>query len=99
MHSYAPPRLDGHTVLYRGKRFYVFEVDAEHPFENFEAHAQVLVYDARYGSPVAFCDANLNGVVAPGTMQDSIPVYGMNPRELVQEVKAALTVFERHFMR
>jgi hypothetical protein len=32
-------------------------------------------------------------------MQDSIPVYGMNPRELVQEVKAALTVFERHFMR
>ena len=94
---YPPPQLDGHKVLYRGNRFYVFEVDALHPFSGFEAHAQVLVWDGRYGDTVAFCDANLNGYVAPGTVQDSIEIYGMNPRELVQEVKRALNLFEKHF--
>jgi hypothetical protein len=88
--SYSAPRLDGHCYLHRGRRFYVFKIDAHHPFQGYEAHAQVVVYDKRYGEVVAFCDPNLNGYIAPGIVADSIEIYGINPKALVQDVKRAL---------
>ena len=76
-----------------------FEVDAIHPFGGHEAHAEVLVFDKLYGDVVAFCDANLNCRVSVGSLQDSLPVYGMNPRDLVREVKKALKEIELYFAR
>jgi hypothetical protein len=32
MAHYTPPELDSHKVAYHGRRFWIIEVDAEHPF-------------------------------------------------------------------
>jgi hypothetical protein len=31
--SYTAPELNGHTVPYKGQRYWVIEVDSNHPFE------------------------------------------------------------------
>jgi hypothetical protein len=43
---YPPPQLDGNNVPYKGTRYLVIEVDAEHPFEFVTADfAKFAVYD------------------------------------------------------
>jgi hypothetical protein len=92
---YFQPPLSGHRCLYRGKRFYVFAVDALHPYLGHEALADVLVYDKRVGAVVAFCDANLNGYVAAAACPNEVPIYGANPKALVREVQTALKILGR----
>ena len=44
--TYISPELAGHNVLYKGKRYWVIEVDAEHPFEWMDSEtAHYAVYD------------------------------------------------------
>jgi hypothetical protein len=37
MHDYKPPQLSGHNVAYKGKRYWVIEIDNDHPFEFVDA--------------------------------------------------------------
>lgn len=93
--SCTPPKLNGHRTLFKGKRFYVFEVSTECPFEGYEAEADVVVFDKLYGDVVATCDRNLNCDVTVGFGPMSVPVYGANPKRLVLEVKKALKTLEQ----
>jgi len=48
MPIYIPPELSGHKVAYRGRRYYVIEIDENHPFKLFDVnHGEFVVYDAR----------------------------------------------------
>ena len=35
--KYTPPQLSGHKVAYKGKRYWVIEIDEAHPFEGVDA--------------------------------------------------------------
>jgi hypothetical protein len=50
------PVLNGHNVAFKGKRFWVIEVDEDHPFEWVTADlAQYVVYDKPIGATIATC--------------------------------------------
>lgn len=94
MSWYTSPKLDGHTVIYKGRRFWVFEISGLHPFFGHEAHCDVIVYDKLHNCPIGFCDKNLNGYVSLGNLQGSYPIYGSNPEQLIVEVRKALKTFD-----
>jgi hypothetical protein len=84
------PELHGHNILYKGRRYWVIEIDTDHPFETLEEDYTVIVFDKLYDEPVAFCDANLNGYVSCGGLLHNVPVYGINPRALAREVSMVI---------
>jgi hypothetical protein len=47
MPRYTPPELEGHKVAYRGRRFWIIEVDEQHPFDWVEAvFGEYTIWDA-----------------------------------------------------
>jgi len=96
--KYIYPDLNGHKVLYKGKRFWVFEISSEFPFKGMEEFCQVIVYDKGYGCEVAGAEKTANGycgsLIGP---QDSVEVSGCSPEELVDSVIHASRYYERHF--
>lgn len=58
------PQLSGHKILYRGRRYIAFEVDEEHPFDEWEDSAQFLVWDGLYGWPLAVGKVSSNGLLS-----------------------------------
>ena len=45
--DYIYPDLNGHKVLYKGKRFWIFEISKEFPFRGYEEFCDVIVYDKK----------------------------------------------------
>ena len=44
--TYTSPEIAGHNVPYKGKRYWVIEVDADHPFEWVDSEvANYAIYD------------------------------------------------------
>jgi len=87
-HLYTPPKLSGHKMLYKGKRYWAFEINQEHPFENYEQDCSIIIYDKLCGGVAAWCDMSGNGQFA-GHMpysQQSIEIEGKTIRDLVQNV-------------
>ncbi len=54
--TYTKPELNGHQVLYAGRRYYVFEVSNNYPYEDCETHCDLVIFDKS--------DELCNGVVA-----------------------------------
>jgi hypothetical protein len=85
---YKRPLLKNHKVLYRGKRYWVFEVDNENPYESAEIASSLVVFDKLYGAIAAFCNqingSGYEGVIPIG--QNSIEIKAENIRALVAEV-------------
>lgn len=96
MSKYTPPQLSGHTVLFKGTRYYVFKVSKDHPFEGYEDGYTVLVYDKLYGTVVGFCSDELVGICNPSTFQESLPLKAKDVRDLVSQVDFALEAFDRY---
>ncbi len=94
MSRYMSPKLNGHAVIYKGRRFWIFDISEFHPFFGHEAHCDVIVFDKLHNCPIGFCDRNLNCNVSLGTIQESFPVYGSSPEQLIVEVKKALKAFD-----
>ena len=60
--QYTPPELDGHNVPYKGKRYWVIEVDSEHPFEWVDSKvANYAVYDKSMGYVIATVQGRKDG--------------------------------------
>lgn len=85
---YIRPELDGHKVLYKGLRYWVFEVSAECPWEGLEGYWTIAVFDGEFGVTVAYCnevvDAGFEGYIEWG--QSGLPVSGKDIKELVRDV-------------
>lgn len=86
--SYTPPNLVNHKVIYKGKRYWVFEVNSENPYEDAEKFSSLLVFDKLYGAVAAFCnrisDSEYEGEIPIG--QNSIEIKAKNIKDLVAEV-------------
>lgn len=100
MVTYAAPRLDGHKILYKSRRYWIFEIDedhpyTEHPYEGFEKYYEVVVYDKFEHCPAAFCSKDLRGDLNLGTFQDNIGVSGDDFRSLIVDVQTKLKDFQR----
>ena len=97
--KYSQPKLTDHKVLYKGKRYWVFEIDKEHPYENYEKDCNCVVFDKFYGGCViSWCnkleDGSFKGIVSYG--QGSIEVDGRTPKELVDSVVSTYKWMERN---
>jgi hypothetical protein len=94
---YTPPVLVGHNVLYKGKRYWVIQIDNDHPFENYENDCSYVVFDKECGCVISWCemmdDGSFKGYIQYG--QGSIEVEGKTPKELVQSVVKSFKWIER----
>jgi hypothetical protein len=46
--SNRPPKLFGHKVAYKGKRYWVIELDCDHSFEGFDVNCgEFVIFDMR----------------------------------------------------
>ena len=88
MHKYTPPVLNGHKVLYKGKRYWAFEISKEHPYENYEKDCSIIVYDKYCDAVAAWCDSSIDGAYTGYIPygQGSIEVNGHTVKELVTSV-------------
>ena len=96
MPRYTPPILNGHNVVYKSKRYWIFEIDKDHPYETFETHYELIVYDKLEAYPAAFCHKNLTGDLNLNTFQDNLSVSGYDYKSLIANIDAKLKWFERN---
>jgi hypothetical protein len=79
MPKFARPHLDGHRVLYKGKRYWVIEVDADHPFEGIDAScAEFVVYDLLARGVVATATKMAKGRYACSLMSHVALTYSVD---------------------
>jgi len=67
---YIPPVLNGHKILYKGKRYLVFEVSSEYPYEGYEEFCEFVIFDksdAIYNGIVASCSRQSDGTFSGET--------------------------------
>lgn len=86
--KYVAPKLNGHNILYKGRRYWAFEVSKEFPYEGSEDIDSVAIYDGLFETDVAWCHIEANGqfkgVVAYGMHE--LTVSGSTIRELIDDV-------------
>jgi hypothetical protein len=95
---YIYPELNGHKVLYRGKRFWVFEINSEFPFEGHESYCDVIVFDKGHGDAMAGAKKTSKGY--KGSIFDTlytIEITGETPTELVDSTIEAWRSAEKNF--
>jgi hypothetical protein len=96
--SYLKPKLNGHNVLYKGRRYWVFEVSEDFPFYGSEEIDKIIVYDGVYDKDVCWCHVNekgeFEGSVPYG--QHGLPVSGKTVRDLVDDVSKTVKWCERN---
>lgn len=94
---YLKPTLNGHKVLYKGSRYWVFEVSKEFPFRGCEDIDKIVVYDGIYKTVIAWCHLDENGeyVGEVPCGQHLLGVSGKTVRDLVNDVSKTLRYVER----
>lgn len=85
---YTVPKLANHKVLYRGKRYWVFEISSENPFENMEDVCSIIVYDKFCAASAAYCTYSKDGKIVGNIpySQQSIEIEGGSAREIASQV-------------
>lgn len=85
---YTPPVLDHHKILYKGKRYWVFEISRENPYENMEDVCSIIVFDKLGGGIAAYCNYKEDGSIIGDIpySQQSIDLEGKNGRDISSQV-------------
>ena len=85
---YTEPKLKNHKILYKGKRYWVFEIDKEHPFENMEDVCSIIVYDKFCDGIACYCNYKEDGTMVGDIpySQQSIDVEGKDGRDISSQV-------------
>jgi hypothetical protein len=86
--KYTEPELTNHKILYKGKRYWVFEVNKENPFQNMENVCSILVYDKFCDGIACYCKYKDNGSIEGNIpySQASIHVEGKDGRDIAIQV-------------
>lgn len=95
---YSRPNLHGHKTLYKGKRYWVFEVSSEYPFEGYEEEFSLVLYDCLYGGVITggkMEEGKLKGYIQFG--MGSIDVSGVTLRDFIEDAKATSNWVSREF--
>ena len=95
MRKYIPPTLSGHKVLYKSRRFWIFEIDKEHPYESFEESYALIVYDNLERCPAAFCQKDLSGDLNLGTFPYGMSVSGKDYDSLIENIRKRQKLFRQ----
>jgi hypothetical protein len=85
---YTKPVLHGHKVLYKGKRYWAFEISNQYPYETYEDSCSIIVFDKLYGGIAAWV-TQLSNNSYRGDMpysQQCIDISGNTVKEIVNEV-------------
>lgn len=61
MTVYKQPKLNGHKILYKGRRFTAFQISDKFPFESFEDRYEFAIFDGLYDATLAVGVVNPNG--------------------------------------
>lgn len=95
--NYFYPKISEDKILYKGKRFWIFEISLEFPYQGYEKYCEVIVYDKKNGAEMAGAKKGANGYIGSliGTM-DSISVSGKSPIELLESVINKWRSYEKH---
>jgi hypothetical protein len=84
MTAYKKPKLNGHTILYKGRRFIAFEISKQFPFESFEDGFQFAIFDGLYDATLAVGVINPNGTYQ-GELAFSVVEILIPPCETLRE--------------
>jgi len=84
MTTYKQPKLSGHKVLYKGRRFIAFEISDKFPFESFEDKFQFAIFDRLYDATLAVGVVNSNGTYQ-GELAFSVVEISIPPCETLRE--------------
>ena len=96
--NYIYPELNGHKVLYKGKRFWVFEISSEFPFEGHEDNCDVIVYDKDLGGAMAGAKKTTKGYEGDiFNILYTIEISGETPTELIDSAIEAWRRAEKNF--
>jgi len=95
---YTLPKLDGHKILYKGKRFWIFEINEKYPFQGYESvREQVIVYDKVYGAVVSCAKKTAQGFEGILTCaMDRVEVAGSSLQELLETSIKSMRWYEKH---
>jgi hypothetical protein len=96
---YTPPELDGHNIIYKGKRFWIFEINEKYPFHGLEKDYDTVVFDKAFGNwPLACARKTPKGYEGSlAFTQDRVEISGDSPEELLRSTIQACRVYEKHF--
>ena len=88
--KYIRPELFGHKVLYKGLRYWVFEVDADFPFDGLEKYGELVLYDCLYLYAITSGKKGSDGVIRGSVQfgQSSIEVSGKSLEEFIDDAVA-----------
>ena len=94
---YKSPALDGHKILYKGKRFWIFEISMKYPFQGYEGvEDRVIIYDKVYGAPVACVVKNKVGFDGKLTdTMDTVEVGGKSLQDLLANTIDKMRFYEK----
>ena len=67
--KYTPPKLDTHAVVYKGRRYWVIELDELHPFEFVSKDmGDYVVYDLRESEIIGIASRSKSGAFVCTTL-------------------------------
>lgn len=97
--EYIRPALDGHKVLYKGRRYWVFSVNQDFPFEGEEEYYDMVFWDGLLGVPITGGKIGEDGVIRGSIQygQGGIDVAGPSIKDFVEDVKATCDWLEREY--
>lgn len=88
--KYTRPILSGHKVLYKGLRFWIFEISKDFPFNGIEEYANLVVYDCLKDyvmiDGVQDPDGSVTGFIQIG--QGGIDIGGRDARQFLDHAVA-----------
>jgi len=82
------------NVLYRGARYWIYEIDSAHPCDVFAQAYPLLVYDTVDRYIAAGCNYDLSGELNLGSFPESVLVSGSSYRSLIRNIRNELKQFE-----
>lgn len=91
MKKYIRPKLTGHKVLYKGLRYWVFEVSPAFPFESYEDYYNIVLYDCLHDGVITGGKIGEDGVIHGDVQfgQGKIDVSGKTLIEFIQNSTAS----------
>ena len=97
MSQYTLPNLNGHEVLYKGRRFIVFGVSKLFPYEDYESMGTFVIWDGKYDAIFAVGKMNPNGSYFGELAASHVQIDIAEKRTLREFLDEAVKTQERYF--
>ena len=82
-----PSLLSDHKIIYKGRRYIMFEINVEHPYEGYEVFNSIALWDGEFGRICAFADRLPSGELVGhlAFTMDMVELKGNMPRQFIDE--------------